>query len=153
MNIRSAANMPARVVLEFPADEGRTRQSMSAECDINNIMAKYQKSGAVTHFSRHAGRYAFATGLDFHEAMNVVTEGQRMFLDLPSSLRARFGTAEEFLDFVQDEANGDEMIDLGLRDPEAVRKSPAARSAELPPAGEAAPAASEAAEAAALASD
>ncbi len=115
--IRSAAKLPGRVKLDCPSSEGRTRQSFKKECDINQIMAKYQKTGAISHFARHASRYDFATGLDFHESMNVVLEGQRIFGELPAEIRARFITPEAFLDFVQDPANGDEMREMGLRDP------------------------------------
>ncbi len=154
MNIRSAANMPVRVSLDFDGVVSKTRQSMSKECDINNIMAGYQKRGAISHFSRHAPRYGFADSLEFHTAMNVVTEADRMFRDLPSTLRNRFADPGAFLDFVQDEANAEEMVELGLRDPVTARETPEARGEELPPAGEiVAPATSEAAVAAAEASD
>ncbi len=135
-------------------DDGATRQSMRDECDINLIMAKFRKTGAVTHFARHAGRYDFADGVTFHEAMNVVTEGDRMFADLPAELRERFVDPGAFLDFVQDEDNAEEMIEMGLRDPVTARETQAvaerpARDAEV----EAAPAASEASVDAANASD
>jgi len=118
MEIRSAANLPERVRIGFPA-KGRTRTSMQKECDINFIMAKYQKTGAINHFSRHSPRYGFADSVTFHEALNVVTEGDRMFADLPSELRQRFEEPGQFLDFVQDEKNADEMVELGLRKPSA----------------------------------
>ncbi len=134
MVIRSAANLPDPVRISFPK-QGMTKQSFADECDINKIMAKYQKSGAITHFSRHAARYGFADGVTFHEAMNVVLEGDRMFADLPSSLRHRFDTPGAFLDFVQDEANAEEMVELGLRDPKPAPKPPEAREEEVPPVG------------------
>ncbi len=153
MIIRSAANLPERVLF-ISVGESRTRQSMAKECDINNIMAKFQKSGAITHFAAHAGEYGFADSLTCHEALNVVTVGDRMFADLPSSLRERFQDPGAFLDFVQDEANAKEMVELGLRDPDEAHKPPQASSEALPPVGEVvAPATSEAATAAADASD
>ncbi len=140
MIIRSAANLPDRVRLSFGNDPGRARQSMRDECDINKIMAKYQKTGAIDHFSRHAPQYDFADSIEFHDAMNIVTEGNRMFADLPSSLRSRFENPGEFLDFVQDEGNAEEMVELGLRAPrtpsEAEPVVPA--RAVVPPVGEAA---------------
>ncbi len=128
MKIRSAANMPKRVRISFPEDEGRTKQSMLKECDINNIVKKYQKTGAIDHFARHQGRYDFATSGDFHTALNIVTEANTMFEELPSKLRSKFETPSAFLDFVQNEANGDEMVELGLRDPNPTVAE------ELPPA-------------------
>ncbi len=153
MFIRSAAVLPDRVQV-FAVGESRTRQSMQDECDINLIMFKYQKTGAIDHFSRHSVRYGFADSVTFHDALNVVKEGDRMFADLPSSLRGRFLNPGAFLDFVQDEANAEEMVELGLRDPVAAQEPPEARTEEQPPAGVSeAPPTSEAADAAAEASD
>ncbi len=138
MIIRSAANLPDRVRVSFGDDPGRARQSMRDECDINKIMAKYQKTGAIDHFSRHAPQYDFADSIEFHDAMNIVTEGNRMFADLPSSLRSRFENPGEFLDFVQDEGNAEEMVELGLRAPRTASETRRdAAKAESPPGGEA----------------
>ncbi len=132
------------------SEGGRTRQSFKDECDINKLMAKYQKTGAISHFSRHAPRYDFCEGVEFHDAMNIVTEGDRMFAALPSDLRQRFVEPGAFLDFVQDEANAEEMIELGLRDPKTPKETLLARTEEVPPVG---PPEAPAAVAAALASD
>ncbi len=159
MTVRSLFKRPARVQLVCEGD-GRTRQSMTKECDINVIMAQYLKTGSISHFARHSPRYDFADSVTFHDAMNVVMEGDRMFADLPSKLRARFKEPGDFLDFVQDEDNAEEMIELGLREPtpQETRQAEraAARTEVVPPVGAvipSAPAESEAAAAAATASD
>ena len=103
-----------RVQLSFPKS-GRTKQSFKDECDINKIMAKYQKTGAISHFNKHGANYDFATSLDFSESMRIVTTAQDMFDGLPSSIRTRFANdPAQFLDFVQDANNEDEMLKLGL---------------------------------------
>lgn len=115
MEIRHALSLGPRVQLSFPKDEGRARQEMAKECDINTIMAKYQKTGAIDHFSRHSASYGFATGDDFQSATNLILEADAMFRDLPSKVRSRFDhDPGAFLEFVQDDANRDEMIELGL---------------------------------------
>ncbi len=141
MNIRGFSKRPDRVRVVFEG-EGRTRQSFTDECDINKIMAKYQKTGAISHFSRHSARYDFADDITFHEALNVVTEADRMFADLPSKLRERFREPGDFLSFVQDEANAEEMIELGLRDPVTPRERTVLE--DVPKESEAAKAAAEA---------
>ncbi len=103
-----------RVQLSFPK-QGRTKQSFKDECDINNIMAKYQKTGALAHVNKHAAEYGFATSNDFSESMRIVTQAQDMFDGLPSSIRNRFANdPAQFLDFVQDTNNEKEMQELGL---------------------------------------
>lgn len=97
---------------------GRTKQSFKKECDINVIMARFEKTGALSHFARHAPSYGFAPAVTFHESLEIVRRGTEMFMDLPGKVRARFGNdPAQFLEFVQDENNADEMLALGLRVP------------------------------------
>ncbi len=117
-----------RVRLSFEG-KGRAKQSFKDECDINKILAKYQKTGAVTHLNKHGAQYGEATSLDFRGAMELVTNAQNMFEDLPSSLRTRFANdPAQFMDFVQDiEKNEDEMRELGLLPPKS-EQSPTVES-------------------------
>ena len=105
-----------REAVQIDAGENPALNShFKKECDINVIMAKYQKTGAITHFNKHQAQYGMADGQTFQDAMNLVCEAQEMFNDLPSSIRSRFGNdPAAFLDFVQDESNADEMVKLGL---------------------------------------
>jgi len=120
MDIRSAVNLGPRVQVHFKG-KGRTKQADRDSCDINLIMRKYVKTGLIDHFGQHGGDYGFATSVSFHEAMNVVTKADQMFSDLPGEVRRRFnGEPGEFLDFVQNPENAEEMRELGLRDPETV---------------------------------
>ena len=111
-------------------DKGRTKQSMQAECDINNIMKKFQKTGAVAHVNQHGANYGYATSADFLDAMTTVTKGQEMFDALPSSIRNRFANSPaNFLNFVQDPENKEEGQKLGLwpKDPPEVKDTLTAR--------------------------
>lgn len=109
-----------RFQITFP-EKGRTKQSFKDESDINNIVAKYQKTGAMAHVNQHGPEYGFATSHDFSSAMRLITQAQNMFNGLPSTIRNRFNNNPgEFLDFVQDANNHDEMLELGLapKDPD-----------------------------------
>ncbi len=107
---------------------GMTEQSMSEECDINNIMAKFTKTKNIDHLQKYESMYGEQSSLSLHEALNVVTEAQSMFNELPAKTRDRFkNDPGEFLDFVQDEKNHQEMYDLGLsksQPPESEPKAP-----------------------------
>lgn len=112
--------------------ESRTKQSFKKECDINAIMAKYQKTGAITHFNKHQQNYGMADGQTFQDAMNLVCEAQEMFNDLPSSIRSRFGNdPAAFLDFVQNDENADEMARMGLIEKSAEQTDAVASAAEV----------------------
>ena len=92
-----------------------TKQSFTKECDINNILKKYQKTGAIEHVNKHEASYGYASSNDFTASMEIVQRGQTMFEELPSSIRTKFeNNPALFLDFVQDEKNIKEMQELGL---------------------------------------
>lgn len=98
-------------------DNGKsmTRQSHAAECDINNIMKRFQKDGVVTHFNKHGEQYGDITGQDFTSAMQTIAKGRSMFEELPSSARERFNhDPAVFLEFVNNPKNHPEMVELGL---------------------------------------
>lgn len=114
-----------RQQLHMLPGEGRTKQSFKAEADINNIMARYQKTGVLDFMARHEPQYADCTGLEFEAGMQLIARAKSMFEDLPSSLRARFeNSPAKFLDFCHDEKNLPEMRTMGLVKPEAPTSNP-----------------------------
>lgn len=96
-----------------------TRQEFKSECDINKILAKYQRTGALTHFSKFQGSYGDFSSCDYQEAQNLILRAQKMFAELPSKVRDLVKTPEGFLNFVQDPANSEKMAELGLRERKA----------------------------------
>jgi len=98
--------------------KSKTKQQFKAESDINTIVNKYKKTGVITHYARYQGSYGDATGLDYKNAMDVVSNANTLFLELPASVRDRFnGDPAKFLDFVQDPKNADELTEMGFREP------------------------------------
>lgn len=102
----------------FPSSEGkfgRTKQSFKDECDINNIMSRFARTGVLDFAARNEPRYGDCTGLDFTESMQRVAAANTLFQELPAKLRDRFkNSPAEFLDFVQNDANREEAMELGL---------------------------------------
>lgn len=106
---------PKRRVRVVNHEPSQTKQSFTQECDINQIMAKFQKTGAIDHLAKHQDQYGFANSQSFHEAMNIVSTAKSMFQELPSSIRRKFeNDPAKFLDFVEDPDNHDELVTLGL---------------------------------------
>lgn len=103
---------------ELVIPERRTKQNHIAECDINNIMKQYSKTGQITHMSAKAAQGAYADlpdDLDFQVSMNIVAEGRSAFATLPAKVRDRFGNdPAQFLAFMADPDNQDEAIKMGL---------------------------------------
>jgi len=107
--------IPRRRVAISDTLPSMAKQSFKAECDINNIMKAYQRTGAISHFATHEPQYAYCPSEDFREALEIVQQGRELFAALPSSIRTRFGNdPAEFLAFVQDDRNADEARALGL---------------------------------------
>lgn len=110
---------PKLVVQKHFTGPGRTKQAFKDECDINQIMARYQKTGVIDFVTKHQARYGDVTGMDFQESMQLVAQAQSMFNDLPSGIRNRFeNDPAKFMDFVHDPKNASEMAEMGLMRPD-----------------------------------
>lgn len=108
-----------RVQLSFEGTKSLTQQSMSPECDINRIMARFEKTGLIDHVNKYEGNYGdFSEMQDYATSMNQVLAAQEMFSSLPSAIRQKFNNSpREFLEYVEDERNHDEMRKMGLMPP------------------------------------
>jgi len=112
-----------KVALKFNPDDDLTQQEFKDESDINNIMARYMKTGQVDYVNKHQPQYADVDAIDFQEAMETVAQGKSLFAALPSAVRERFhNSPAEFLEFVNDEKNAIEAAKMGLLSPEATAR-------------------------------
>ena len=104
-----------RVSIEFNPDEKRTKSQFKDECDINKIMDKFHKTGLISHTAKYAPQYGDALSIDeLHEAKFKIAEANTMFEELPSPWRKKFENIENFLEFVGDPKNEEEMREMGL---------------------------------------
>ena len=109
------------------SQDGRTKQAHKDECDINQVLSKYLKSGVIDHVSSHHAQYGEAPGIDFKEALDLVRRSQEMFAELPAKARKHFNNdPAAFMDAVHEEGNESLMYELGLSDfpPSAVLDQP-----------------------------
>jgi len=128
MSKNRSAYIPHQRVQSVPVGSSLAKQSFRDETDINTIMAKYKRSGILEHVNRHQGDYSDLVGPDdFHGCMNAVIAAREAFSTLPAKIRTRFeNDPAEFLEFVANPENDQEMIELGLR------KQPKAAATEEP---------------------
>lgn len=93
-----------------------TQQCHKAECDIHNILRKYDKTGLITHINNNSASYDdFTSAADYHAAMNVIAEASSAFASLPSELRLQFNNDPgSFMEFIHNDENYDEAVKLGL---------------------------------------
>lgn len=121
-----------------------TKQSMAAQCDINNILKQFKMTGVISHISVHASKGTYQDlpeSLDFQESLHTVKRAQDAFASLPSKVRNRFDNDPAlFLMFCSDPANAAELVELGLATrspaPGLATRSPAPVSESQAPASE-----------------
>jgi len=94
----------------------KTQQQFASQCEINNIIKKYQKTGQWLHVTSKQGVYADVSQIsDYAESLQKVLNANSAFNSLPSNLRARFeNDPSQLLAFLQDSNNKEEAISLGL---------------------------------------
>lgn len=126
----------------FDPGSSRTKQSFREECDINKIMKKWNRTGAITHIARVLPEYGdFTTALDYQAAINALDSAKAAFAALPSEIRARMDNDPgALLDFLQDSDNLEEARELGLVNPkqtidEAKAEGPTEPNEALPEPG------------------
>lgn len=60
--------------ISFKDEKKITRDSFAPECDINNIVGQYTKTGIINHLPRTAPQYGEAPDLTLHEAACIVAQ-------------------------------------------------------------------------------
>lgn len=95
-----------------------TQQHHVNECDVNQIIKKYDRTGLIIHVSKMEGRYGDVSGIEFKNAMDLVSGSFTMFEALPSDIRKRFkNDPMNFYEFMDNPDNREEAIKLGLISP------------------------------------
>lgn len=111
-------------------EKSMTRQSEAEECDINRIMARYEKTGVLPLETREAVFMDVSELGTYQDVLANIQKAEAGFLQLPPKVRERFGNdVASFLDFCQ-VANPAELEELGLveKAPEGAVATPEAAS-------------------------
>jgi phage internal scaffolding protein len=126
---RTAYGQKLRVAIA--TGDGLTEQNHKDETDINNIVRKYNKTGLIDHLNQFEKQYGDMTGYDYQDAMNTVAAANTMFEGLPSAIRNQFDNdPAKFINFVDDEANADKLVKMGLAKPKV--STPVDEGADAP---------------------
>ena len=99
--------------------DGKTRQEFAAECDINNLLAAYERDGTVPMVNPIAGQYLDVTDVpDLQSALDIVDRAQAAFMTLSAKVRREFDDDPvKFVQFAQDPENLEQMRTWGLAPP------------------------------------
>lgn len=98
-------------------EPSKTIQSFREDTDINVLMKRFGVTdGAIPPAVLDPRFYGdFSDVVDFRGALDATREAEERFRALPASIRNRFGNDPlQLWQFVNDEANAEESIKLGL---------------------------------------
>lgn len=92
-----------------------TEQHHKRECDVKQIIKKYDRTGLIIHTNRMEAQYGDLTGEDYKTMLDKVIDIRNKFDELPSEIRNRFkNSPEKYLEFMSDPKNREEAIKLGI---------------------------------------
>lgn len=107
--------IPRVPVVTMPGGPSLTKQSMAAETDINQIVARHIAHDAPFFADGRASYGDFFGAGDYHASLNAVMQAQDEFMKLPAAVRDHCkNDPGEFLQMVYDPARRDELVKLGL---------------------------------------
>jgi len=112
-----SAQPKRRRVQLFFSDPSLTKQSFKDEVDVNNIVARYKKTGQLPgHLSTVQPMYGDVSSVpSYQDALNTVLTAQATFMALPSAVRSRFDNDPgKLLAFISDPKNAKEGVSMGL---------------------------------------
>nr|QJB19004.1 MAG: internal scaffolding protein [Microvirus sp.] len=104
-------------------EPSRTQQEFAADSDINNIMARYVKTGTVPMYLDRGMLDGDMHEMSYHEMMNAIADANSAFASLPAAIREQFkNDPAAFVEFASDKANTDQLREWGMLSPEAVQR-------------------------------
>jgi len=107
---------PHKRVTADVGTRSRTKQSHKDECDINNILNQYKRTGIITHVQNARASYEdLPSEVDFQQSLNVIMEAEAAFDALPAKVRDSFNNDPgEFLAAFQDDSRRAQLEEFGL---------------------------------------
>lgn len=116
--IKTRYNTIKQPGIKFP-EKGKTQQQFETQTNINNIVARYRKTGVLGNPLAPNMRQAvfgdFSSGADYQSVCNRIINAQNEFMGLKPELRARFGNdVGQLVDFMSKPENRKECVELGL---------------------------------------
>ena len=98
-------------------DPSLAQQHMKDECDINVLVERFGVTGQLPTTPLEPSYGDFSGVSDYHTALNAIKAADDAFMALPAKIRAKFDhDPNALLNFLQNEENRDEAIQIGLID-------------------------------------
>lgn len=131
-----------RIQQDFSSCPTMTEQHTAFLTDINYLVAKYKPDELTAYILARSAHRREILGHDFsaeptlQESLNHVHNLKETFKNLNPEIASRFANHFEFYKFMNNPANADKMIELGLMTPKEVQKVVEVSTTQTPaPAG------------------
>ncbi len=100
----------------LPGDEPGAKQSMKDECDIEQIVMRYKKTGLVDHLAQGVPAFVDVSELgDYRAVIEQVRLVERYFAGLPALVRSSFeNDASLYMDYLETDPSPEDMETRGL---------------------------------------
>ena len=100
--------------------ESMTQPQFQEESEINNILRSHDRNGVIEHINKGKAIYGdFSNITDFSDAIEQINQAKEEFQNIPWEIREKFqNDAGQFFKFATNEDNKDELIKMGLLNPE-----------------------------------
>ncbi|WNK13415.1 MAG: internal scaffolding protein [Microvirus sp.] len=105
-------------------DQSLTQSHFLAECDINQILAKFRETGIIDEIG--PGAYLdLSESVDYQQAMHTIMAADNAFGSLPAVVRKEFNNNPgNYMEFLHNPDNYQKAVELGLALPQAPIKEP-----------------------------
>ena len=91
------------------------QQHFKDECDINQILEKFNVTGVVPTNVRQPINQDFIETMDYQTSLNAIMEAEAAFMEMPAKVRAEFeNDPGKFIQFFEREENRERAVALGL---------------------------------------
>jgi phage internal scaffolding protein len=98
-------------------DPSLAQQHMKDECDINVLVERFGVTGSMPVAPLEPSYGDFSGVGDYYTALNKIKAADEAFMALPAKIRAKFDhDPNALLNYLQNEENRDEAIQIGLID-------------------------------------
>lgn len=104
-----------------PQGPSLTRQEFADECDINVLMAQYEKTGVINHFNSAEPKYYDLTEMPdtLMGSLEHMKNAEEAFMRLPAHVRREFQNDPlDFVIYATDPNNIGQLREWGLAAPE-----------------------------------
>lgn len=113
-------NGTRRIQQDFSNCPTLAEQHTAHLTDINYLIKRYKPDELAMYLEVRSQHRKEILGHDFsqepnlQEANNIIYKSKQEFNDLPDKIKSKFGNHLEFLKFVDNPANAEKLIELGI---------------------------------------